>query len=248
MKNVKLLALSTAIVGVLMAETGMSAETNPPADHAMDASVPMTGSITHNLTGNVGATSNYIWRGQTQTSGDAAVQGGVDYSNSGLYVGIWTSNSTLGTPTTSPETDFYVGYKGTAGSLGYDVNVTAYKYLQTATGNNIDWNELNANFSIGAITYGLGYTSSYGNADSTGTYLQAGYGMTVGKESSLTFHVGNYGFDNNAAALIDDYVDYSVTLANGAWSFMFSDTDLNAATYRDGDPVFVVSWETTVEL
>jgi len=230
MKNVKLLALSTAVAGVLMAEPGMSAETNPPVNHAMDASVPMTGSIMNDL------------------SGDAAVQGGVDYSNSGLYVGIWTSNSTLGAPKTSPETDFYVGYKGTAGSLGYDVNVIAYKYLQTATGNDIDWNELNANFSMGAITFGLGYTSSYGNANSTGTYLQAGYGMTVGKESSLTFHVGNYGFDNNAAALIDDYVDYSVTLANGAWSFMFSDTDLNADTYRDGDPVFVVSWETTVEL
>ena len=244
MKNVKLLALSTAVAGVLMAGPGMSAETNPPANHAMDASVPMTGSIMNNLTGNVGATSNYMWRGQTQTSGDAAVQGGVDYSNSGLYVGIWTSNSAFN----SPETDFYVGYKGVAGSLGYDVNVTTYNYLQSAPGVDIDWNELNANFSMGAITFGLGYTSSYLNTNSTGTYLQAGYGMTVGKESTLTFHVGNYGFDDNVAAAIDDYVDYSVTLAKGAWSFMFSDTDLNADTYRDGDPVFVVSWETTVEL
>lgn len=221
MKNVKILALSAAVASVLM-----------------------TGSAMADLSGNVGATSNYMWRGQTQTGGDAAVQGGVDYSNAGVYAGIWTSNTAFG----SPETDLYVGYKGAAGGLGYDVNVTTYNYLQTATGTDIDWNELNANFSMGAITFGLGYTSSYGNLDSTGTYIQAGYGMPVGKESTLTFHVGNYGFDDNVAAAIDDYVDYSVTLSKGEWSFMFSDTNLDADLFNDGDPVFVVSWKTTVEL
>ena len=42
---------------------------------------------------NIGATSNYVWRGVTQTNDDAAISGGVDYSDeSGVYVGAWASD------------------------------------------------------------------------------------------------------------------------------------------------------------
>lgn len=45
------------------------------------------------LTGNVGVTSNYIWRGATQGSDDSAVSGGIYYAHdSGLYVGTWVSS------------------------------------------------------------------------------------------------------------------------------------------------------------
>jgi uncharacterized protein (TIGR02001 family) len=42
---------------------------------------------------NIGAVSNYIWRGVTQTQDGAAVQGGVDVAHeSGFYAGTWASN------------------------------------------------------------------------------------------------------------------------------------------------------------
>ena len=42
---------------------------------------------------NIGAVSNYIWRGVTQTGDGAAIQGGLDVSHeSGFYVGTWASN------------------------------------------------------------------------------------------------------------------------------------------------------------
>jgi len=42
---------------------------------------------------NIGAVSNYIWRGVTQTGDQAAIQGGVDVSHeSGFYAGTWISN------------------------------------------------------------------------------------------------------------------------------------------------------------
>lgn len=42
---------------------------------------------------NVGAVSNYIWRGVSQTQDGAAVQGGLDYAHeSGFYAGLWASN------------------------------------------------------------------------------------------------------------------------------------------------------------
>ena len=46
------------------------------------------------VTANAAATSNYLWRGQEQTGGDAAIQGGIDYaSESGFYAGTWVSNA-----------------------------------------------------------------------------------------------------------------------------------------------------------
>ncbi len=42
---------------------------------------------------NIGAVSNYMWRGVTQTQDGAAVQGGLDVSHeSGFYAGTWASN------------------------------------------------------------------------------------------------------------------------------------------------------------
>jgi hypothetical protein len=42
---------------------------------------------------NIGAVSNYIWRGVSQTGDGAAVQGGLDVAHeSGFYAGTWASN------------------------------------------------------------------------------------------------------------------------------------------------------------
>lgn len=47
----------------------------------------------YNISANIGALSNYIWRGVTQTQDGAAVQGGLDFTHSsGFYIGTWASN------------------------------------------------------------------------------------------------------------------------------------------------------------
>ena len=95
----------------------------------------------HTLTGNVGVYSQYIFRGLTQTNGDAALQGGFDYSHSsGFYAGTWLSNiswltdspTATGYASSSLEMDFYGGYKGTiSGDLGFDVGLLQYYYPGT---------------------------------------------------------------------------------------------------------------------
>ena len=78
------------------------------------------------IDGNIGVTSNYLFRGVTQTGDGAAVQGGLDYGHeSGLYVGTWTSNVNFAGGT---ELDVYGGFSGESGDLGYDVGVTGYLY------------------------------------------------------------------------------------------------------------------------
>ena len=46
------------------------------------------------ISSNVGLSSDYIWRGMTQTDGDIAVNGGFDLSTDmGFYFGTWASNA-----------------------------------------------------------------------------------------------------------------------------------------------------------
>ena len=83
----------------------------------------------HTLTANVGAVSDYLFRGISQTHGEAAIQGGVDYAHSsGLYAGTWLSSiswvSDAYTQSVPTEVDLYGGYKGTfAEDFGFDLGL-----------------------------------------------------------------------------------------------------------------------------
>ena len=82
------------------------------------------------FTGNAGLFSDYRFRGFTQTGYKPAFQGGFDLAHaSGFYVGNWNSNVEQALYNgASLEMDFYGGYKGTLGDLGYDVGGYYYYY------------------------------------------------------------------------------------------------------------------------
>jgi uncharacterized protein (TIGR02001 family) len=86
----------------------------------------------------VGLVSDYVFRGISQTSHSAAVQGGFDYAHSsGFYAGVWGSNvswigDTLAAINGSPtmELDTYLGFKNAfAEDFSYDVGFVRYNYL-----------------------------------------------------------------------------------------------------------------------
>lgn len=76
---------------------------------------------------NVAVTSDYIWRGVTQSGGDAAVQGGIDLKKGMLYGGAWASYVDFGT-NDSTELDLYAGLTPTAGDYSFDFGVITYLY------------------------------------------------------------------------------------------------------------------------
>ena len=66
------------------------------------------------LSTNVGLTSDYRFRGISQSNNGAAVQGGIDYAHSsGLYVGNWNSSvsSALYPNSAGLESNLYAGWK-----------------------------------------------------------------------------------------------------------------------------------------
>ncbi len=86
------------------------------------------------VSGTLALVSNYVWRGQSQTWGNPALQFGVEAGHvSGAYAGFWTSNvSDQWVPGTRIETDWYAGVRGNLpaalSNLGYEVNLN-YAYF-----------------------------------------------------------------------------------------------------------------------
>lgn len=63
-------------------------------------------------TGSVAATTDYRFRGVTQSSNNPAIQGGFTFSHkSGVYVALWGSSVDFNTPGVSTETDIFRLYQ-----------------------------------------------------------------------------------------------------------------------------------------
>ena len=80
------------------------------------------------ISANVAATSNYVWRGMTQTDDSPAIQGGFDLDWKGAYIGVWGSNINFGDAKASLEADFYAGYANEIAGFSYDVGYNQYTY------------------------------------------------------------------------------------------------------------------------
>lgn len=86
MRKLVLAAAVTAAFAVPSAFAQTPAPAAPAAAPAAAASP---------LSFNVGVTSDYLFRGVSQTHGRPAIQGGIDYLHgSGFYVGAWASSIT----------------------------------------------------------------------------------------------------------------------------------------------------------
>lgn len=111
------------------------------------------------LSYNIAVTSNYVWRGVTQSDNNGAVQGGIDYKKGIFYAGAWASNIDFGTDA-STELDLYMGLTPSAGDFAFDFGVLAYTYPGQGDDEDLNFTELKAAVShpmgkgtIGAAMY-----------------------------------------------------------------------------------------------
>ncbi len=102
---------------------------------------------------NVGATSDYVFRGLTQTAKDPAVFGGVDMTAGLFYAGAWASNVDWGI-----ETDLYAGVKPTLGPVTFDLGAVYYGYPDSDVSNAAYWEaKVGASIPAGEGSLGLVY-------------------------------------------------------------------------------------------
>tara|TARA_Y100001933_G_scaffold260034_1_gene311249 strand:- start:28 stop:408 length:381 start_codon:yes stop_codon:yes gene_type:complete len=106
----------------------------------MAGAAALPGPAQGQVTGNVGAVSNYFFRGITQTDDGPAIQGGFDFaSESGFYSGVWLSNVDFGGKEDA-EANLYAGYGGAFGGSGVTWDVGAIYYLYPG-GGDLDYAE-----------------------------------------------------------------------------------------------------------
>lgn len=109
----------------LFAATAMAAACLPGLATAQEQTSPIT------ITGSAGLTSDYRFRGVSQSDNEMAIQGGLTITHeSGLYVGAWASNlagwGTFGGA--NMELDLIGGYKLPVGEATLDAGLVWYMY------------------------------------------------------------------------------------------------------------------------
>jgi uncharacterized protein (TIGR02001 family) len=235
----KLSKLSLAVI-LSIASAGAFAQTKPAEPD-------------YSLSFNVGAVTDYRYRGISQSSKKPAGQAGLDFAHkSGFYLGAWASTidwikddakvfalvpGATNAGNNSVEIDLYGGYKGTVSSVGYDVGVLHYAYPGNKYGNIVggakaDTTELYGAITIGPITakYSHALSNTFGYANSKGSsYFDLSGTFDLGNGFSVVPHLGYQKIKNTAAA---SYTDYSLTLNKDfgsglAGSLTYIDTDTN---------------------
>ena len=111
------------------------------------------------VSANVGYTTDYVFRGISQTNEEAAVQGGVDLTCGKFYLGTWGSSIAFGNGT---EIDIYGGYKTSSGPVSWDVGFIYYAYPGAPSFLDLDYVELKIGASAEIVKGGtVGATLFY---------------------------------------------------------------------------------------
>ncbi len=197
----KLTKLSSALLagGLLMAAVSVQA--------ADEAAGPFT------VSGSVALTSDYFYRGVSQTSSGSAIQGSFTLSHeSGLYATVWSSS--VGFTGTGQELDPAIGFTSSAGDLTYDVGLLQYGYPGART---LEFRELYGSLAYKGGKLGLAYSDDFFAGSGASLYAFLEYAGSIADSGvGYSAHLGLNKFKEDdpvaypGPAAADGYLDYKV--------------------------------------
>ncbi len=167
------------------------------------------------LSGNIALTSDYVFRGYTQTDGDPAIQGGFDVGHSsGFFAGVWASN--VESDSTAPinygganvEVDLFLGWKGNITDSGLELTAKALRFMYPGTdysSNNSNEFSLNLgyDFTVASLRGSINYSDDYFGTG-TAWYWDTAVAVPLGPVK-LSLQVGRSDYEHGG-----DYTDYSM--------------------------------------
>ncbi len=186
------------------------------------------------LSANVGYASEYYFRGIKQKESSAS--GGIDYENSGFYIGTWAADVGDGL-----EIDGYLGYgMEFDGGFSASVGFTTYQY----TGDTFDseYNEFNLNlgYDFVSLEYSVGTQDEAGSGANAGG-AEFGFGdvdysfikLTVEKNGFYASY-GDFGKDSDG-----DYFEFGYGAEVGGFDLgvaaIFSSDELSDQIDSNGN-------------
>ena len=200
------------------------------------------------ISANVALTSDYRFRGISQSDESAAIQGGFDAEfGPGFYIGTWGSSVDFDSNEGydgSLELDYYAGWSSAIGDtdFGIDVGYIYYDYPGD-NGDEGDYGEVYVSGSWKDFSLSVNYSDDYYGGTGKFYYYAADYSIGLFDTGvTVDFHVGYNDFDENGflSSEEDTYTDYSVSLgyswAGVDFSVAYVGTDL------DDDDVFGTDW------
>lgn len=207
---------------------------------ALLATTALAGTASAEVSGNVALTTDYVFRGISQSGSDAAVSGGFDWTQDALYAGVWGSSINFGNGT---EVDAYAGWRPSIGPVALDLGVVGYFYPGASDeGQELDFYELQAGatFSpVESLTLGglLAFSPDYTGERSDALYIEANAAYAFSDVLSVSGAYGNQDIDDvdgsaSAASIGDDYSTWNVGATYATHGFgldlRYHDTDIDA--------------------
>ena len=178
---------------------------------------------------NVALSSDYIWRGMTQTAEEPAISGGFDIAGeSGLYFGTWASNVEFGDGA-ALELDWYAGYANELDNgFSYDIGYLAYTYPGE---DSLDFEEIYVGFgySYFGYTFSSGQDSAPDNSEISVALGETGLGLTYGD------------YDEYGEYTIISY-DLPVAIAGLGVSLAWTDFSAEDSTGLADEDTFVITF------
>jgi uncharacterized protein (TIGR02001 family) len=141
------------------------------------------------VSGSLGYTSDYVWRGVSQSGGSGAMQVDLMLEKNGLYGGVWASQVDFGDEATY-EMDFYGGYElWLSDKWSIDVGVIQYNWDK-------GYDDVEEAFvKVGLKDLSVGYYVDLSNSDNT--YMEVGYTLPFIKWVDLGINYGRFDEDND---------------------------------------------------
>ncbi|MCD6212045.1 MAG: hypothetical protein J7J02_03590, partial [Sulfurovum sp.] len=179
------------------------------------------------VSANLAITSNYVWRGMTQTANSPAVQGGIDLGYNGFYLGAWGSNVEFGDTNNNLEADFYAGYKTSFSGVEVDLGYILYAYPNDHDALNFDEAYIGLGYDFGMVGINGKYSFAVNSNIDTTDYWEVGGDIELPMEVTLAASYGDY----------DEVgTNYLVSLSKswGKFEFLVAYTDFSS----DADSIY----------
>jgi len=203
------------------------------------------------FSGKVEATTNYVWRGVSQTQNRGAVQGTLTYDilDSGFYASLFGSNVDFGEeldletlempPIARSEIDYAAGYSHDfKENWSMDIGIQQYTYPGAAINN---YKEAYGSVNYKIVTVDATYTNNLFNTETNGYYGGIGIKYELFKDSKSIvlkdfFARGHIGYSiRNIDVDGGNYTDYflSLTKVIKGVNFELSWTDTSGRRIED---------------
>lgn len=180
------------------------------------------------VTFNAAMTSDYVFRGVSQTQEDPAISAGVDIGDA-FYAGAWVSSVDFGDDTAA-EFDVYAGVRHEVAGWALDVGAVGYFYVEQPDGADYDYVELKlaASRAMGPATVGFAANWSpdfFGAAEEEATYLEVNTAFSPAEKWTVSGAVGRQ--------MVSSALDYSTWNLGAA--YQLSDHLALDLRYHDTD-------------